>query len=93
MSGKTLKPSTRGLFESVERFKEATNICGMLRIDEAGRLLTIDHLIEISMEESVFDIELVNRPVVGEGEGEDNADGGRFNDRTEGFVKIDAGLL
>jgi hypothetical protein len=44
------------------------------------------------MKEGVLDVELVDRPVPGEGEGEDNADGGEL-DGAEGLIVVHAGSL
>ena len=35
----------------------------------------------------------MHRPVTGDGEGQDSADGGRFHDRAKSFVEVDAVLL
>jgi hypothetical protein len=45
------------------------------------------------VEEGIFDIKLVDRPVRGDGEREDNADGARFDDGAESFVVVDAVFL
>jgi hypothetical protein len=69
MSGEPLKPGARGLLKPIERFLETTYVGGIARIDETRRLLTIDFFREIPMEKGVFDVELVNRPVLGESKG------------------------
>jgi hypothetical protein len=45
------------------------------------------------MKEGVLDIELMDRPVPGEGEGEDDADGGELDDGAEGVVVVHTGAL
>jgi hypothetical protein len=45
------------------------------------------------MEEGILDIELMNRPVVGEGEGEDDANRGELDDGAEGLVVVHSGAL
>jgi hypothetical protein len=45
------------------------------------------------MKEGVLDIELVNRPVPREGEGEDDADGGELDDGAEGLIVVHSGVL
>jgi hypothetical protein len=63
---KNVETNNGGLFEAVERFEEATNMCRMLRADETRGLLTIHNLIEMSMEKGIFNVELMNRPRVRE---------------------------
>jgi hypothetical protein len=45
------------------------------------------------MKECIFDVELVNGPALRKGKRKNNADGGGFDDRAEGFIEIDARLL
>ncbi len=63
------------------------------RVDEARRLLRVDRLGEDAIEEGIIDVELVHRPITGDGEGQDSADGGRFHDRAKSFIEVDAVLL
>ena len=62
IGGETLKPGSRSLLETVERFVEATHIVRVASIDKTGRLLAIDDLVKVAMKEGIFDIELMNRP-------------------------------
>jgi hypothetical protein len=64
-----------------------------LGVNETGGLLAVDNFVEMTMKKGVFDIKLVDRPGVRESKREDDANGGRFDDRTEGFIEINAGLL
>jgi hypothetical protein len=45
------------------------------------------------MKEGVLDVELVDRPVPGEGEGEDSVDGGELDDEAESLIVVHAGSL
>jgi hypothetical protein len=45
------------------------------------------------MKEGVLDVELVDRSVSEEGEGEDDANGGELDDGTEGLIIIHSGAL
>lgn len=62
-------------------------------VNEVGGLLAVDRLLECSMEEGIFDVQLMNRPVAAERDGEDGADRRRFDDGAECFLVVDAGLL
>jgi hypothetical protein len=43
--------------------------------------------------EGILDIELMDRPVPGEGEGEDGSNGGELDDEAEGLVVVHSGAL
>jgi hypothetical protein len=45
------------------------------------------------MEEGILDIELMDRPVAGEAEGEDDANSGELDDGAEGLVVVHSGAL
>jgi hypothetical protein len=45
------------------------------------------------LEEGILDAELMDRPVPGEGEGEDGANGGELDDEAEGLVVVHSGAL
>jgi hypothetical protein len=45
------------------------------------------------VEEGILDIELMDRPVPREGEGEDGANGGELDDVAEGLVVVHSGVL
>jgi hypothetical protein len=63
------------------------------RVNEAGGLATVDDLGELAMEEGILDVELASLPFKGERVGEDDADRGRFDNRTERLVEVNALLL
>jgi hypothetical protein len=72
---------------------QPTYIVGASRVDEAGGLATLDNLGELAVEEGVLDIELTSLPFKGERDGWDNADHGRFDNRTECLVQVNTFLL
>lgn len=72
---------------------EVADVVGVDGVDEARRLLTVDRLLQIAMEEGILHIELVNGPPVGDGEAEDDSDCSRLDDRTKSLIIVDAGLL
>jgi len=63
------------------------------RVDEAWRLLTVDGLLKMTMKKGVLHVELVDRPRARGSNAENNPDGGRFNNWTEGLIVVDAVLL
>ena len=65
----------------------------MTGIDEAGGLAAVNSLRQSAMEEGILDIELMDRPVAGEGEGEDSSNGGELDDGPEGLVVVHSGAL
>jgi hypothetical protein len=54
--GKALKPSPRGLFETVEGFEETTNVSGTRGVDEPRGLLAVDFFGKIAVKKGVFDV-------------------------------------
>jgi hypothetical protein len=56
MMGKPLVPSAGCLLEAVERLVKQADILGTSRVDEARRLLVVNHLVEIAMEKGVLDV-------------------------------------
>ena len=93
MRGEAMEPRTRRLLEAVERALKLAHMIWTGGVEEAGGLLAVDVLLEPAVEEGVLDVQLVDRPAAGDGEGEDGADGRRFHDGTEGFPVVHAFLL
>jgi len=93
VGGETLKPSPRGLFETIQRFLKKTDMIRCSRDFETKRLLTIDCFVKRTMEKGIFYIELVNRPGRGCGYAKNRANGARFNDGRKGFIIVNAMLL
>jgi hypothetical protein len=58
--GEAMKLCTRHLFKPIKRFIQATTMRWMRGVKEAIGLLTVDGLLEMTMEEGIFDIQLVN---------------------------------
>jgi hypothetical protein len=65
----------------------------MRGIFEAFGLLAVNYLGEESVKKGVFNVELMDRPPGGDGEGENDADGTGFNYGGKGFVVVDAMFL
>jgi hypothetical protein len=62
-------------------------------VDETGGLAAVDRLRQGAMEEGILDIELMDRLVPGEGEGEDGVNSGELDDRAEGLVIVHSRTL
>ena len=52
-----------------------------------------DNLLKLSVDEGVLDVELVDEPVVTDGEGEQHIDGGWVDDKAEGLIVVNVKLL
>jgi hypothetical protein len=65
----------------------------MVSVNEAGGLAAVDSLRQSAMEEGILDIELMDRLVAGEGEGEDAANSGELDDGAEGLVVVHSEAL
>jgi hypothetical protein len=60
------------------------------RVDEAGRLLTEDSLVQVAVEKGVLHVQLMDRPGARSGDAEDDSDGGQLDNRAERLVVVDA---
>jgi hypothetical protein len=84
VGGEAAVPGPRRLLEAVEGAVQPADQVRVSGVDEAGGLAAVESLRQSDMEEGVLDVELVDRPVPGEGEGEDGTDGGELDDGVEG---------
>jgi hypothetical protein len=62
-------------------------------VNEACGLTAVDSLRQSVVEEGIFDVEPMDRPVMGEGEGEDGSNGGELNDGAKGLVMVHSEAL
>jgi len=74
-------------------FCKKTDMIRCSGVDEAGRLLAVDRLVQMTMKKSVLHVQLVYRPSARSGDAEDDPNSGRFDNRTERLVVVDAVLL
>ena len=93
MGGESLKPSARCLFQAVERLPEKTDGVRLRGVDETRRLLAEHLLRQMTVEEHILDVKLMNRPVTRERKREHCANGGWLDDRAESFIKINTFTL
>jgi hypothetical protein len=69
------------------------NMRGTRGVNKARGLLTVDSLIEMTVQEGIFDIQLVNGPGMHGGNAENKPNSCRFHHRTESLGVINATLL
>jgi hypothetical protein len=62
-------------------------------INKTGGFLAIDGFLEVTMQEGVFDIHLIDGPSEGGGKSKHHLNCCRLNNRTKGFSIIHFGLL
>ena len=86
-SAETAKPGTWGLFQSVEGAAEATHMIRGSECLEARRLLKINLFIERAMKKDIFDIELMEGPIEGSSQRDEQTNKGHFGNWREG-IKI-----
>jgi hypothetical protein len=58
------------------------------RVNEAGRLLAIDCLLQVAVKESILHVELVNWPGAGGGDAEDDSNHCQFYNRAERLAML-----
>jgi hypothetical protein len=78
----------RRLLEAVQGSVQLADQIQTIGFDEAGGLAAVNSLRQSAMEEGILEVELMDCLVVGEGEGEDGADNGKFDDGAEGLVVV-----
>lgn len=90
-SCETIVPSSRCLFETVEGLTKKAYMVRKLRVTVARRL--VHSFVEVTMKKGVFDIKLVNRPIIIKGKSENCADSAWFHNGAESFIAINAKFL
>jgi len=78
MSSEATVPSLRRLLQTIQRLVETTNCSRVSRVNKTCRLGAVDSLAEGSMQESILDVELMDRPMLGESDGQNCTDSSRF---------------
>jgi hypothetical protein len=91
--GEVTLPSPGYLLEAVEGLIELADQVGLSRVDKPNGLGAVDRLRQGAMEEGIPHVELVDRPVPGQCQGQNSPDGGRLDHRTEGLVVVDPRAL
>lgn len=81
------------MFETVKGFVKTTDIVWKRSVNEARRLLTVDTLIESTMEEGVLNVKLMDQLVMGDSDGKNSMDNGQFDNWAKILLIINARLL
>jgi len=81
------------LLEYVQGLLQEIDVVGSRRVDEARRLLNVDHLVQMAVKKGILHIQLMYRLGKRGGDTEDDPDGGRLDNRTEHLVVVNAVLL
>ena len=89
-AGEALVPCSGRLLEPIQGLLQETDVVGSGWVDEAGRLLTVDRLVQMAVKKGVLHVQLMDRPGARSGDAEDDPDGGRFDNRAERLVVVDA---
>jgi hypothetical protein len=71
------------LLEAVEGAVQPADQVWVSGVNEDGGLAAVDNLCQSAMEEGILDVELMDRLVLGEGKGEDDADGDELDNGAE----------
>jgi hypothetical protein len=89
--GKALKPSTRGLFQTMKRVTKTTNHA--IRNKIPRRWSHVDLLMEFTIKKGIFDIKLRNGPSMNRGHNKESADSGHVFHRSKGLIIVTTMLL
>ena len=83
-------PLEASLFEAVKRLFEPPDEVFLVGGFKTRWLAHIDGLVEVAVEVSILEINLMYFPVVGSGEGENKTERGHTNGQRGSFVEVDA---
>lgn len=84
--GKTLKPSTRSLFEAIKRTTKTTNHTLRNRIPR--RRLHIDLLTQLTIKKDILDIKLRDGLLTNRGHSKKSANSGHVSNRGKSFIIV-----
>ena len=90
---KIVGPEERRLLETVESFVEKTYPVGGIASGELWRLFNINFVIDVGIEKSRFDVELINEKKVDDSDRENEANRRSFDNRGEGIRVVESGNL
>jgi hypothetical protein len=68
------------LLQAIEGFVQTTYVLKPTGVDESGRLLAVDNLVESAIEKGILDVKLTYGPRARDGDVEDKPNGGGLDD-------------
>jgi hypothetical protein len=80
----------------LEAVQGAVQLADQIRasgVDDAGGLAAVNSLCQSAVEEGILDVQLMDRLVSEEGEGEDGSNGRELDDGAEGLIVVHSGAL
>jgi hypothetical protein len=93
VGSKPLVLSAGSLLQTIEGFVQTTYVLRPAGVDECGRLLAIDNLVESAIEKGILDVKLTDGLGARDGDVEDKPNGGGLDDGAESLVVVDAKKL
>jgi hypothetical protein len=81
------------LLQAIEGFVQTIYVLRPAGVDESGRLVAVDNLVESAIEEGILDVKLTDGPGAGDGDVEDKPNGGGLDDGAKSLVVVVAGTL
>lgn len=76
------------MLQAIDGLVELAYHIGVSRINKASRLTIVDSLNDSPMNKSYIDIQLMNRPRMGQCQNEHGTDGSRLHDETERIIVV-----
>jgi hypothetical protein len=93
VGGEVTLPSSRRLLEAIQRAVQLTHHNRASGVDKASKLAGVHRLGQSVVQEGILDVQLVDRLVLGEGDGEDGPNDGELDDGAEYLVVFHSGAL
>ena len=94
MSSKTTVPSSKRLLQPIQRLVKSADVVWMRWVLKTRWLNTVDSLGKSPVEESILDVQLMNRPMPRESQGQHCTNNSSWlNHRTESVGVVDARTL
>ena len=83
-----MEPRTRALLQPIDSLLEETHLRRLPLSNVPRRLLHEYLLLEVAVKEGIVDVQLMKRPALLQGDGEDNTNGAEARHRREGLMIV-----